>query len=200
MDTKKIGALILTLRKEKGFTQKELADMLGVSDKAVSKWERGGGCPDISLWPKLSDILGADIKKLLEGELYPNKPNNGNLTKIVFYVCPNCGNILTTMGSCSVSCCGRRLAALKPQQANPDIISLSNVDGEIYLQFEHPMTKTNYITFVACVDSSKLILTKLYPEQNAETTFPASIRGRSIYFYSTAMGLLHFKVDKNMIK
>ena len=49
MDHNKVGKLILSLRKEKGLTQKELADAMNLSDRTVSKWERGLGCPDVSL-------------------------------------------------------------------------------------------------------------------------------------------------------
>lgn len=68
MDNKKIGDYISMLRKKKQLTQKELADRLGVTDKAVSKWERGAGYPDISILKPLSDILGVTVNELLEGE------------------------------------------------------------------------------------------------------------------------------------
>ena len=61
------GKKISQLRKQAGFTQKTLADALCVTDKAVSKWERGLACPDISLLPKLSALLDADIENLLLG-------------------------------------------------------------------------------------------------------------------------------------
>ena len=64
----KMAAFIATLRKEKGLTQKELADHLGVTDKAVSKWERGFNCPDIALLTDLSGILGVTTNELLNGE------------------------------------------------------------------------------------------------------------------------------------
>ncbi len=64
----KIAQFISELRKEKKFTQKELAEQLGVTDKAVSKWERGLNYPDISLLSKLSHILGVTISELLNGE------------------------------------------------------------------------------------------------------------------------------------
>ena len=54
MNKEKIGKLIMTLRKEKGLTQKELADALYLSDRTISKWERGQGCPDITLLAPLS--------------------------------------------------------------------------------------------------------------------------------------------------
>jgi transcriptional regulator with XRE-family HTH domain len=59
---------IATLRKEKGLTQKDLADQLGVTDKAVSKWERGLNCPDITLLTDLAGILGVTPNELLKGE------------------------------------------------------------------------------------------------------------------------------------
>lgn len=68
MDAEKIGKLIQYLRKRLGYTQQELANRLSVSDKAVSKWERGIGIPDVSLLQKLSVILDVDIDSLLSGE------------------------------------------------------------------------------------------------------------------------------------
>jgi len=68
MNSKKIGDYIYLLRKAKNLTQKDLADQLGVTDKAVSKWERGAGYPDISILRPLSDVLGTSINELLEGE------------------------------------------------------------------------------------------------------------------------------------
>ncbi len=68
MDNEKIAHFISELRKEKKLTQKELAEQLGVTDKAVSKWERGLSCPDISLLSKLSTVLGITTTELLNGE------------------------------------------------------------------------------------------------------------------------------------
>ena len=73
MDCEKIGQLILQLRKEKGLTQQEIAAQLNISNKTISKWECGKGAPDVSIWEGLSAILGADILKLLQGELNPNR-------------------------------------------------------------------------------------------------------------------------------
>ncbi|MDD3920104.1 MAG: helix-turn-helix transcriptional regulator, partial [Eubacteriales bacterium] len=88
MDCEKIGKLIATLRKEKGLTQKALAELLYVSDRAVSKWERGLGCPEVSLLPALSGALEVDLEKMLEGELSPNSADGGNMKRIQFYMCP----------------------------------------------------------------------------------------------------------------
>ena len=67
MDYDKIGNLISSLRKEKGLTQVELANKLRITDRAVSKWERGLGCPDVSLLDDLSRILDISIIEILKG-------------------------------------------------------------------------------------------------------------------------------------
>jgi DNA-binding XRE family transcriptional regulator len=100
MDCIKIGELIRTLRKEQALTQSQLADRLNVSDKAISKWERGLGCPDISLIADLSSILGVDIGLLLKGDLPESEQNGGSMRNSKFYVCPACGNITITTGGC----------------------------------------------------------------------------------------------------
>ena len=68
MNNEKIGAFIARLRKEKGFTQKELAERLNITDKAVSKWERSLSLPDIALLTPLAQELGVSVGELLDGE------------------------------------------------------------------------------------------------------------------------------------
>ena len=63
-----LGKRIATLRREKRLTQEELAEKLGVSAQAVSKWENDQTCPDISLLPDLAGILGASVDELLSGK------------------------------------------------------------------------------------------------------------------------------------
>ncbi len=68
MDSRKVGGFIAELRKEKGLTQLQLAEMLNVTDKAISRWETGKGYPDIELLQKISDTLGVSLNELLNGE------------------------------------------------------------------------------------------------------------------------------------
>jgi len=68
MDQIKTGKFIAFLRKEKGLTQMALADHLGISDKTISKWERGAGLPDVSLMLPLCEILEISVNELLVGE------------------------------------------------------------------------------------------------------------------------------------
>lgn len=69
LDKKKVGKAIAYLRKRAGYTQKDLADRIGISDKAVSKWERGLGMPDIAYFGKLSILLDTDTDSLLAGDV-----------------------------------------------------------------------------------------------------------------------------------
>ena len=75
MDNKEVAKAIAYLRKAKKYTQRDLADKLGISDKAVSKWERGLGIPDVSLLARLSILLDTDIESLLEGNVSHHKQN-----------------------------------------------------------------------------------------------------------------------------
>ncbi len=68
LDKQKFGTFVATLRKERGMTQKELANRLHTSDKAVSKWETGTSVPDVSLLVPLAEVLGVTVTELLRGE------------------------------------------------------------------------------------------------------------------------------------
>lgn len=68
MDKNTTGRFIAELRKQKGFTQKELAENLMVTDKAISRWETGKGLPDTSLLKPLGDVLGVSVTELLSGK------------------------------------------------------------------------------------------------------------------------------------
>ena len=68
MDQIKIGKFIADCRKQKSFTQMQLAEKLGITDKAISKWERGIAMPDTSIMLELCDILGISVNELLSGE------------------------------------------------------------------------------------------------------------------------------------
>ena len=77
MANKSMGEIISTLRREKGMTQKELADMLNITDKAVSKWERDIACPDTMTIPKLAEILGVSIEELMNAKSVPTTGHKG---------------------------------------------------------------------------------------------------------------------------
>ncbi len=82
MSNKTTGEIISSIRREKGFTQKELAEQLNVTDKAVSKWERDIALPDINTLPKLAEILNITIEELIAAK--PQKTNDHK--KVDFFI------------------------------------------------------------------------------------------------------------------
>ena len=204
MDCAKIGKLIEHLRKEKGLTQKEVAEQLNISNKTVSKWECGKGAPDASLWEGLSAILGADILKLLQGELNPNRLDIGKIENIRFYVCPNCGNILTSTGKAGISCCGRRLSPLSAvTEITGHEISVEEMDTDYFITIKHEMSKKHYISFAAYVYDDRIWFQRLYPEQSPTFRMPVMKGGGNLYLYCTKDGLFKYSglwkmVIKNM--
>ncbi len=194
MDNIKVGNLIRRLRKEKQMTQLQLAKKLQVSDKAVSKWERGMGCPEVSLMTELSRIFEVDMQNLIAGELNNNKLLGGNLRKMHFYVCPYCGNLITSMTDLSVSCCGRKLKSLIPQKADENKkLKVETIDHHFFVSSEHEMTKEHYITFVALVRSDSIIMQKQYPEWNLQVRIPFFAHGR-LMWYCNQHGLFYQEV------
>lgn len=193
MDLSKTGKLFYDLRTEKGYTQKEIADKLNISAKAVSKWETGRGFPDISLICELSEIFGVDIRKLLEGEIAENKPEVGNMKKTKFYVCEKCGNILIGVGDAQITCCGRNLVPLVAKQCDDSHrLNIETVENEYYITFSHQMEKEHYISFVACVRFDRVLIVRLYPEQGGELRIP-NMRKSKLYFYCNKHGLFEFE-------
>lgn len=175
------GTAIRSLREKKGYTQKQLADRISVSDKAVSKWETGRGLPDLALLEPPGAALGVSVAELLSGECVTNRNRAGNPLRGRFYVCPVCGNVIHAMGEGSFHCCG---VALPPLEAEvPDEtheLTAEDVDGEYYVSLAHPMEKGHFISFLALVGPSRLEIVKLYPEQEAAARF--SKRGGGILY------------------
>ena len=84
MDAEKFGAYIAALRKDKNMTQAELGQILQVTDKAVSKWERGLGFPDIKMIEPLADALGVSVLEIMKSEKIENSTiTNTDATKII---------------------------------------------------------------------------------------------------------------------
>ncbi|WMJ83574.1 helix-turn-helix domain-containing protein [Oscillospiraceae bacterium LTW-04] len=189
MDCSKVGGLILALRKEKGLTQKQIADAMNISDKAISKWERGLGCPDVSLLGTLSEILGVSVERILTGDIGENPMDGGNMKRLKFYVCPNCGSIVNSTGAAEISCCGRKLEPLTPQPADSaHAARLEIIDNQYFVTFDHDMNKAHFISFVAYLSSNRLTLVRLYPEQEAQLNLPLAFDGK-LYFYCNKHGL-----------
>ena len=194
MNTYVTGNTIKQLREGRGLTQAELAQMIGVSSKTVSKWETAKGLPDITLLQPLAQALGISVIELMNGEQITNRNVSANLLRGKFYVCPVCGNAIHSTGSALVSCCGITLPPLEAEEADEDHgITIENVEDEHFITVHHPMTKEHFISFVAFVTCDRIQMVKFYPEGNAETRMQLRGLGQPCY-YCHRQGLFRKKV------
>lgn len=198
MDRYITGAVIKELREKKGLTQAELASILSVSDKAVSKWETGKGYPDITLLEPIAAAFDVSVAELLSGNAISNMNVSGNMLRSKFYICPVCGNIIHSMGEAAINCHG---ILLKPSVAEPSDerhkIFIEKVEDEYFVQIEHDMTKNQYISFIAAVSSDRIQMVKLYPEGNPEARF--KINGvKKVFYYCNQDGLYYQNIIKGI--
>ncbi len=185
------GSMIKSCRESRGMTQAELATVLGVSDKAVSKWETGRSYPDISLIEPIAKALGVSMIELLSGESVSNENRSFNMLRSKIYVCPVCGNVITAAGEAVISCCGIVLPALEaetPGEGCPYPLKIEKVEDEYYVSIEHPMDKNHFISFMAAAAGDRIEFVKLYPEGAAEARFKTRLTKR-IYYYCNKHGL-----------
>ena len=194
MDNYITGATIKRLREAKGITQTQLAEQIGVSDKAVSKWETAKGLPDITLIEPLAKALGVSVMELMSGDTVINKNISSNILRSKFYVCPVCGNVIRTTGDTVISCCGITLPPLEAEDVDEAHgITVERVEDEHFITVNHEMTKTHFISFIAYLTSDRVQFVKFYPEGNAETRL--QLRGRGyLYIYCNKHGLMKKKI------
>ncbi len=188
------GSAIKQLREKRNLTQAELAEQIGVSSKTISKWETAKGLPDISLLQPLAQALNISVIELMNGEQILNKNVSANMLRSKFYVCPLCGNVIHSIGSTIISCCGITLPALDAEDVDiHHAVDIVPVEDEQFITIRHPMTKQHHISFVAFVTTDRVQLVKFYPEGNAETRL--QLRGTGIlYWYCNHHGLYKKKL------
>ena len=189
MDQYITGEVIKALREKKKMTQAEFAEKVGVTDKAVSKWETGRGLPDITLIEPIAKVLGLSVGELFAGEQIINENAASNMKKSRLYVCPICGNLILSVGDAALSCCGVKLPPLEAEEPDEDHpIQIETIEGELYVRVEHPMTKDHHISFIVYRTGDRIETVKLYPEGNAECRFFRRGRGE-ILAYCNRHGL-----------
>ena len=182
MNAASCGMLIRKLRSEAGMTQRELARLLCVTDKAVSKWERGQGCPDISLLGALSSVFRVDVASFLGGDLPEGRAEGGNMKKLRFAVCPVCGNVVTAADAVQISCCGRLMETVIPVKTDENHMPrVEKMDGELCVAFDHEMSKEHFLRFVCMVTYDRMTLVRLYPEQDALVRMPYARMGKLVW-------------------
>ena len=189
-----MGQIIKKLRKGRGFTQEELAERLGVTYQAISKWETAKGLPDITLIEPLAKALGVSVMELMSGDTIINKNISSNILLSRFYVCPLCGNIIRTTGDTLISCCGITLPPLETEDIDDNHeITIERVEDEHFITINHSMSKDHYISFIAYLTTDRVQFVKFYPEGNAETRM--QFRGRGyLYIYCNKHGLMKKRV------
>ena len=197
MDRYVTGDVIRRLRENRKMTQEELAAVIHVSGKTVSKWETGRGFPDVSLLEPLAKALGISVIELMAGDEVRNRNRAANMTRSRIYVCPVCGNVIRATGDAVISCCGIILPPQEAEEADGEhSIRVETVEDEYYVTVDHPMTKDHYISFLSAVSGQGIQFVKLYPEGNAEARFKTSLV-RDLYAYCNRDGLFHLKVRRD---
>lgn len=190
------GSMIRALREKKQLTQAELAAMLHVSDKTVSKWENAKGYPDIALLEPLAQAFGISTAELLCGKTVTNANVSASMLRSHFYVCPICGNVLHAMGEAAISCHGVMLTPAQAELSDEQHkLFIECVEDEYYVRIEHDMTKQHYISFMAALSPDRLQMVKLYPEGNAEARFKMNGIKR-IYYFCNRDGLFYIDVRR----
>ncbi|MCR5024863.1 MAG: helix-turn-helix domain-containing protein [Lachnospiraceae bacterium] len=192
------GAVIRKMREQKKMTQLQLAEMLGVTDKTISKWETGKGYPDITLLEPIADAFHISVTELISGNRIKNENVSANMMRSKFYICPICGNAIHSMGEAVIQCHGVQLLPAEAESPDEDhMIFIERVEDEYYVRIDHEMTKNHYISFIAASSSDRMQMVKLYPEGNAEARFKIS-GVKKIYFYCNRDGLFSMDVVKGI--
>lgn len=86
MKKKTLGMMISSLRKERGMTQLDLAEKMGVTDKAVSKWERDLSCPDVNTIPKLAEVFSISVDELMQVKAESQGEDKKNITSMIHMI------------------------------------------------------------------------------------------------------------------
>lgn len=188
------GEIIKELREKQHLTQTQLAELLCVSNKAISKWETGKGYPDISLLEPLAQTFGISTAELISGVTINNVNVAANMMRSKFYVCPVCGNIIHSTGEALIHCHG---ITLQPEEAEFSCethpIHVESIEDEYFVTVNHSMTKQHYISFLAALSCDCVHVVKLYPEGNAQARFKKS-GVQVIYAYCNKDGLFYKKL------
>ena len=136
----------------------------------------------------LSKALGVSIAELLTGDLRENENTSANMKKMHFYVCPDCGNLITSMTSAAVSCCGKKLQMIRLRKADDsEKLSVEIIENEYFISSDHEMSRNHYISFVGLLTGDCMMLRKQYPEWDLQLRIPVFAHGK-LFWYCTQHG------------
>ena len=147
------------------------------------------GCLDIELLPHLAELLGISVEALLLGKEIPAKEKRGSMKNTVFYLCPQCGELIAASGKPDISCCGRRLNPLEAQKVDTmHTLQIEPIENELFVTSGHPMEKSHFIAFVALVTGDQVQIFRQFPQWDLQLRLRRQGTGR-LYFYCTDHGL-----------
>ena len=110
------------------------------------------------------------------------------MKRLNFYVCPICGNVITATGEAVISCYGITLLTLEVEDADSSHeLRVEQVEDELYITTNHPMSKDHYITFIATIKEDGCEVKKLYPEGGSEARFKKR-NTRWLYYFCNQHG------------
>ncbi len=175
MDQKKIGSFIAARRKDKAMTQSQLAEKLGITDKAISKWETGKSMPDLSLFNPLCKLLHITLNELLLGEFISDKDLKEKSNQVLYDVVKNW--------------LGKDQWTIKTDTHNPTVLKLRNI-RKVYeteststvavkdVSFE--ITKGSFVGIMGASGSGKTTLLNMIATIDSATSGQIEIDGQNI--------------------
>ncbi len=185
MNQQKIGIFISRCRKEKGMTQGQLAERLGITDKAVSKWETGKSMPDLSLFVPLCGLLGITLNELFAGERIPAEQLKEKTDEVLFQVITNwLGEGCREKGSLEMA--GRDYREL---EADCDMLKVENVskryrtgivETSALRQVSFQVRKGSFVGIMGASGSGKTTLLNLIATIDKPSGGTIEINGRRI--------------------
>ena len=104
-----------------------------------------------------------------------------------YYVCPKCGSVSVSSSSITATCCGSTISPLELSEASSEALTVRAEGDELFITLLNPMTKNDYITFIAIESYSGVMLKKLYPEWNEDVILPR-MKGRLVWAHSLGKG------------
>ena len=113
------------------------------------------------------------------------------MKNICFYICPNCGNLITAASEAAISCCGMELAASVPHKAGGnERLTVEMIENDYYVTSSHEMKKEHHLSFVALLTGDSMILHRCYPEWDLQVRLPNIGHGMLVW-HCTRHGLMY---------
>ncbi|MBP5313430.1 MAG: helix-turn-helix domain-containing protein [Eggerthellaceae bacterium] len=183
------GQTIKELREQKGFTQAQLAESLGVYESAVKSWEENKTYPDIMVVEPMAKVFEKDIKEIWPDAFEIRVDETPTTEDLAFYVCPICGNLVVSTHGAYVECCDLVLEPLAYEQPNAKHnITANPTEGGYHIRVNHGMSSVHYISCIIGVSQKGYRVAMLDHEGIPEADI--MMEGlETVYFYCNKHGM-----------